>query len=166
MDISGKVALVTGAARRVGRAVAIELARSGCDVAIHCHKSIQDADGLRTAIQTLGRRAAVLKGDLADPAIPDRLVADTVSILGRLDILVNNASIFDKIPLEEAEADRWERMLRINTVAPALLIRAAAPIMRSAGAGTPPEAASSSCCPSTRSTPSPTAAAGTTTPRR
>ena len=135
MDAVGKTVLVTGSARRVGRAIALELARAGCDVAVHCRRSIDEAEQVAGEIRTMGRRAAVVTGDLADPQIPGQLVARVVESLGRLDILVNNASVFERTPLDDADAERWERVLRINTIAPALLSRSAAPIMRAAGAG-------------------------------
>jgi pteridine reductase len=135
MDVTGKVALVTGAARRVGRAIALELGRAGCDLAIHYRTSEADAEQLAGEVEQLGRRVALIDGDLADAAVPQRLVDRAASALGRLDILVNNASEFAKAPLAEADAAVWERMLRVNVVAPGLLARAAAPLMRSAGAG-------------------------------
>ena len=135
METVEKVALVTGAARRVGRAIALELARAGCDMAVHCRRSAKDASQLVDIIRGMGRRAAVVAGDLANPETPNRIVAEAVRNLGRLDVLVNNASIFEKTPLEQADAAAWERILRINTIAPALLAQAAAPFMRQAGAG-------------------------------
>jgi len=135
METVEKVALVTGAARRVGRAIALELARAGCDVAVHCRQSAKDAAHLVDEIRDMGRRAVVVAGDLANPETPNRIVAEAVRDLGRLDVLVNNASIFEKTPLEQADAAAWERILRINTIAPALLAQAAAPFMRQAGAG-------------------------------
>ena len=135
METVGKVALVTGAARRVGRAIALELARAGCDVAVHCRLSDKDAAQLVDEIRDMGRRAVVVAGDLADPESPNRAVAQVVRDLDRLDVLVNNASVFEMRPLEQADAAAWERILRINTIAPALLAQAAAPFMRQAGAG-------------------------------
>lgn len=135
MELKGKAALVTGAAHRVGRAIALELARAGCDVAVHCHTSVAAAEQTANAIRDLGRRVAVIPSDLADPAVSERIVAQAAKELGGLHILVNNASIFEKTPLEQADAQTWERLLRINTIAPALLARAAAPLMRAGGGG-------------------------------
>jgi len=119
----------------VGRAIASELARSGCDVAIHCRRSRTEADELARQIESRGRRACVVQADLTEPTAGGFVVDRVVRELGRLDILVNNAAVFEKTPLAEAEAAVWERILRVNLLAPALLIRAAVPIMRSAGAG-------------------------------
>jgi pteridine reductase len=135
METTGKVALVTGAARRVGRAIALELARAGCDLAVHCRQSTGEARTLADQIRAAGRRATVVVADLAQPDGPEQIVARTIRELGRLDILVNNAAIFEKTPLEQADADTWGRILRINTIAPALLARTAAPFMRLTGAG-------------------------------
>lgn len=135
MDVVGKVALVTGSARRVGRAIALTLAQAGCNLAVHYQTSEADAGRLVGEIEQLGRRATAVSGDLEEAATAQRVVNETVRSLGRLDILVNNAAVFARTPLEEADVTIWERMLRINLVAPALLARAAAPHMRSAGAG-------------------------------
>ena len=135
MSAVKRTALVTGAARRVGRAIALELARAGCDVAVHCWRSMKEAEQVADEIRALGRRAIVVSADLLDMDAPARIVDEVVRGLGRLDVLVNNASVFEKTPLDEADASTWDRVLRINVVAPALLSRAAAPVMRSAGAG-------------------------------
>lgn len=135
MNPQAKVALVTGGARRVGRAIATELARAGCDVAIHCRQSLAQADQLVREIASSGRRAGAFRADLADPTACRGMVDNVVREMGRLDILVNNAAVFEKTPLADADAAAWERILRINLLAPALLARAVAPIMRSAGAG-------------------------------
>ncbi|HOW69275.1 MAG TPA: SDR family oxidoreductase [Phycisphaerae bacterium] len=135
MDVTGKVALVSGAARRVGRAIALELARTGCDLAIHYRTSNEEARNLAAEIQRLGRRTALVSGDLAKTATPQHVIDQTVDRLGRLDILVNNASVFSKTPLAQADAAAWNTMLRVNVIAPALLARAAAPLMQSAGGG-------------------------------
>lgn len=123
------VALVTGAARRVGRAIALELARAGCDIAVH-HRSNED-DALRTAedIRALGRRAALLKVDLEDPAAAAKLPERCAAELGRLDILVNNAASFDEMSLQAFDLARWNRTLAVNLTAPAILAHHAAPLM-------------------------------------
>ena len=74
MELNGKVALVTGAARRVGRAIVLELARGGCDVALHFHRSEADARATGAAIQGLGRRVHLVTGDLGDLSQPDQII--------------------------------------------------------------------------------------------
>ncbi len=135
MDVSGKVALVTGAGRRVGRAIAIELAEAGCDVAVHYHTSEAAAREVVAEIERRGRRAVLVQGDLADATAPAAIVAQTKDALGRLDILINSASTFEQRPLADSDAAFWERTLRVNVIGPALLSRAAAPLMQAAGAG-------------------------------
>jgi pteridine reductase len=135
MDCHGKVALVTGSARRVGRVIALELARAGCDLALHHNTSVAEAQQVAQDFEKLGRRALLVRGDLADPDTPERLVAEVAAGLGRLDILVNNASTFDKRPLADSDPAFWSRTLQVNALAPALLARAAAPHMHRAGAG-------------------------------
>ena len=135
MDLSGKTALVTGAARRVGRAIALELASAGCDVVVHYNTAETEARSVVEQIQQMGRRAIGVAGDLADRSVPQRVVDEAVAEMGRLDVLVNNASVFDSAALDEWTDEHWERTLRINTVAPAMLARAAAAIMRRNGGG-------------------------------
>lgn len=135
MNPSGKVVLVTGAARRVGRAIALALSESGCDLAVHFNSSEHEAREVGRLVRRKGRRAALVRGDLADPATPERLVREVVESLGRLDVLVNSASSFDRTPFEQVDAAAWERTFAVNTIAPALLARAAAPAMRSGGGG-------------------------------
>jgi len=135
MDLNDRVALVTGAGKRVGRAIALELAGAGCHVAVHYHRSRDEAEEVADAVRAMGRKATLVCGDLADASVPERLVVETVKQLGGLAVLVNNAAIYERIPLREAEAGTWERYWRINTLAPALLARAAGPIMQQWGQG-------------------------------
>jgi pteridine reductase len=121
MQLSGTVALVTGGAKRVGRAIALELARGGCDVAVHYRRSQADAEAVVALANGSGRRAITVDGDLTDPAAWPRIVQRTVDGLGRLDILVNNASMF--LPdgadsLEQFDSVVWDEMLRTNLTAP------------------------------------------------
>ncbi len=135
MVAADRIALVTGAARRVGRAIALELAGAGCDVAVHFQDSAAEAADLARRIETLGRRACLVRGDLADRDVPARLVAETVDHLGRLDVLVNNAAIFLPMPLEDFSPEAWDQMLQINLTAPAALCHHAQPHLPKSGAG-------------------------------
>ena len=134
MEITGKIALVTGAARRVGRTTALALAHRGADVVIHYGRSAGDANALADEIKALGRRAIALAADLADPSQIEALFAAVSSQWGRLDILVNNASIFTRTPLDALTAEQWDRLLAVNARAPALCIRHALPLMTNGGA--------------------------------
>ena len=135
MGAAGKAALVTGAAKRVGRAIALELADAGCDVAVHCLGSRVEAAELCDRIGALGRRTCLLQGDLADADTPGRLVAEAVEGLGRLDVLVNNAAVFNRMSLEQFDPDAWQRVLQVNLTAVAALCHHARPHLASTGAG-------------------------------
>ncbi len=119
-----RTALITGAARRVGRAIAEDLAKNGWAVAIHHRSSSGDAQALAEAIRASGGRAAVVGGDLADSAAPARIVADAVAALGPLSLLVNNASVFEKDTIGALDADVWRRQLAVNLQAPVFLAEA------------------------------------------
>ena len=136
MELTGKVALVTGAAKRVGRAIALELASAGCDIVVHYRSSQAEAQSLVEDIQQLSNgRATAVGGDLADRGVPQRIVDEAVAAMGRLDILINNGSVFDSAKMDEWTNEHWERTFRVNAIAPALLAQAAAPIMRRNGGG-------------------------------
>lgn len=133
MEITDRVALVTGAGRRLGRELAIGLARAGADVIVHYHTSAAEAQRTVADIETLGRRAIALQGDVAVPDDVLRLIATAERELRRLDILVNSASLFERRPVLEITADEWDRVLAVNLRAPFLLSQAAAPLLRKRG---------------------------------
>jgi NAD(P)-dependent dehydrogenase (short-subunit alcohol dehydrogenase family) len=129
MNADGRVALITGG-RRIGAVVATELARSGADVALVYQRSKAEAEETARAVGTLGRRAVVLQADLRDPAACQRIVDSTVDRLGRLDVLVNMASIYTSVPFDELTVDIWDTQLNVDLRAAWLCARAAAPHMR------------------------------------
>ncbi len=133
--LTGRVALITGAARRLGRAIALELADAGCDIAIHFNKSAKQANELANLIQDKGHQSTLTQADLADPESWPAIIRKTVGDLGRLDILINNASIFAPEQLSEFNPDSWDRYFRINTTAPAALAHHAAPHLAVTGQG-------------------------------
>jgi NAD(P)-dependent dehydrogenase (short-subunit alcohol dehydrogenase family) len=126
-ELQDRIALVTGGAHRVGRALALALARAGCDVAVHYHTSGDDADRTVRDIEALGRRAFPLQADLGDPAAITPLIEESVLGLGALDILVNSASLFERAAVADIDAAAWDRVQALNVRAPFLLSRAAAP---------------------------------------
>jgi pteridine reductase len=132
MELQGRAALVTGAAHRVGRALALALAREGADVAIHYHSSADDARATARDAERLGVRAVLLAADLSDAAAAEALPARAAAELGRLDILVNSASLFESAPLLDVSAGDWDRVMAVNLRAPFLLTRAAAPFLEEA----------------------------------
>ncbi len=133
MNLAGRVALVTGGARRVGRAIALRLARAGCRIGLHYGRS--EADARRTAAEcaALGVDVAVFSADLADADAASALPPRVRAHFGELDILINNASTFEPMRLEDFELARWETTLRVNLTAPLLLTLAAREALQQAG---------------------------------
>jgi len=115
------VVLVTGAARRIGREIALHLASHGWDIALHCRHSLAEAQASAAEIQALGRRAEVFAADLADAADCEALVPAVLLRCGRLDAIVNNASLFEYDDVSTFTVGMMERHWRANT-APALLL--------------------------------------------
>jgi NAD(P)-dependent dehydrogenase (short-subunit alcohol dehydrogenase family) len=126
----GKAALVTGAAKRIGRAIALALAEQGASVAITYRGSKEEASATVRDLQALGVEAGALFCDLKDPASIQAVVDTAATRLGRLDLLVNNAGIFASLPLEEISVDEWDAMFAANTRAPFLVAKAALPHLR------------------------------------
>jgi pteridine reductase len=125
-DLAACVALVTGSAKRVGRAIALELARAGCHVVVHYRESKTEAEDTCAAVRSAGRQALCLMGDLDDAMVWERLIAEAAGWMGRLDVLVNNASLFrtaspDRVDSPTFDPDLWASMLRVNLTAPVAL---------------------------------------------
>ena len=120
-DLEGKIALVTGASVRLGRALALELARNGCDLILHHRTSRRQAKELQTELQTLGRRAAILSADLSQSGQALRLAREAEKVFGRVDILVNNAAVFHPTPIEKLTADELDFFLSVNLRSPFIL---------------------------------------------
>jgi NAD(P)-dependent dehydrogenase (short-subunit alcohol dehydrogenase family) len=122
--LEGRNALVTGAARRIGRAISLALAREGANVAVHYQSSAREAEELVAEIEGLGVLAVALEADLSDSGELEELVGRAGEALGRLEILVNNASIFPSDTLATVELESIEKNLEINAWAPLVLTRA------------------------------------------
>lgn len=133
MELTDRVVLVTGAARRVGRAIALRLASAGCRVAVHAHTSGADAERTAADCRVAGGAAEVFLADLADAAAAAGLVEAVAARFGRLDVLVNNASVFPPMTFEQFTVTDWERTLRVNLTAPMVLAHAAGAALRTAG---------------------------------
>jgi NAD(P)-dependent dehydrogenase (short-subunit alcohol dehydrogenase family) len=123
--LEGKTALVTGAAKRIGRSLALALAEQGADVAITYRSSKADALATVDAIRRHRVRAAAVYCDLGDPACVRGTVEATIRELGRIDVLVNNAGLFETLPLESITLEQWDAMLNTNTRGPFLMAQAA-----------------------------------------
>ena len=118
------VALVTGGARRIGRAICLKLAQAGFDVAIHHHASGDDARTLADEIAGLGRRACLLQADLTDEAKVRALVPAAADALGPVSVLVNNASVFEDDRVGGLTRDSWDLHIETNLRAPIVLAEA------------------------------------------
>lgn len=134
-DLEGRVALVTGSAQNIGRAIAIEMARAGADVVVHARTRRAEADEVVREIAGLGRRAVLVTGDISDPAQVAALVDEAVATLGPIDILVNNASIRPKQPILTVTPADWDRVIRTSLSAPFYLASCVLPGMMGRGWG-------------------------------
>ena len=129
MNLDGRVALITGG-RRIGAVVATELARGGADVALVYNRSKSEAEETARTIEAVGQRAIILPADLSDPTACQQIVDGTVDRFGRLDVLVNVASVYRSVPFDDITVDIWETQLNVDLRAAWLCARAAAPHMR------------------------------------
>jgi NAD(P)-dependent dehydrogenase (short-subunit alcohol dehydrogenase family) len=128
--LQGRVALVTGAAKRIGRAVALRLAEEGADVVIHYRGSKEEAAEAVAEIEKLGRRAVAIQADLGEVSEIKRLIAETGKQFGRLDILVNSAANFLPASIVSTTEVIWDASLGTNLKAPFFCAQAAAPLLR------------------------------------
>ena len=122
-ELPGKTALVTGAAKRLGKAVAIELARAGCSVIVHYNRSRDDAEDTAASIRKLGVDAWIVQADFSDPDSIEHLFDAGKSIADRMDFLVNSASVFPSDSLWELTESSLFENVRINALAPFILSR-------------------------------------------
>jgi pteridine reductase len=127
MRLEGRAALVTGAGRRLGRAIAVALGARGMHVGVHYGSSAAGAQETATEIEHAGGRAVCLRADLTEPDAPAALVDAAVGALGRLDVLVNSAAVMVRTPVGEVTPAEWDSMFAINLRAPFFASQAAAP---------------------------------------
>jgi NAD(P)-dependent dehydrogenase (short-subunit alcohol dehydrogenase family) len=129
MEITGRGVVITGG-KRIGADVAVALASRGADVALVFNRSRAEADAAAAAIGALGQRAFILQADLADPVSYPRVIDAAASSLGRLDVLVNMASVYESKPLDDLTVEDWNRTLEVDLRATHLCTHAAIPHMR------------------------------------
>lgn len=130
-SLAGKTVLITGAARRLGAAMARGFHAAGANVALHFHRSAADAKRLCEELNaTRSNSAIAIEGDLLDLQRLPGIVADAVAALGRLDVLINNASTFYPTPVDSVTAAQWDDLMGTNLRAPLFLAQAAAPHLR------------------------------------
>jgi pteridine reductase len=132
MELRGRVALVTGAGRRLGRALAQALGQRGMSLAIHHHASSQDASELRDSIIAAGGRAACFAANLADPSAASELPRRVVAEFGRLDVLVNSAAVMHRRSFEDTTPAQWDEVLDLNLRSVFFCTQGAASALRAA----------------------------------
>ena len=130
--LNGKAALVTGGGHRIGRGIAQALAAAGADVAITWLTSHSEAAATARDIESYGCRALAVPCDVRSEPSVRTAVAQTVARFGRLDLLVNNAAVFDSSPLDSLTLDQWDRVFETNARGPFLVAREALPHLRAA----------------------------------
>lgn len=128
--LTGKTVLVTGAAKRIGRSIALSLAERGADVAITYLASQAEAEQTMRALAAYDVDALAIRCDLRNPEDIEQTVSTVINDFGRIDLLVNNAGIFASEALEEISVDQWDAMFTTNTRAPFLMAKAAYPHLR------------------------------------
>ncbi len=131
--LSGKTALVTGAARRIGRTIALTLAGAGANVVITYRESVDEAEATLRELAAFDIEAMAVRCDLSQPESIAATVAEVIAGLGRLDLLVNNAGTFESAPLEAITAEQWDAMFAANTRGPFLMSQAAHPYLKASG---------------------------------
>jgi NAD(P)-dependent dehydrogenase (short-subunit alcohol dehydrogenase family) len=137
MSLTGKVALVTGAQQGIGRATALALARAGADVGVNYLDDPDGASAVAREITAMGRRATLVQGDVSMPAHVEAITGTVARELGALDVLVNNAGVFPRVPFLEMKEGDWDYVIDINLKGSFLCAQAAARLMvaqRRAGA--------------------------------
>ena len=134
-SLTGHVALITGAAKRIGRSIALRLAVDGADIVVNYASSKPEADALVAEIKSAGRRAIAVKADVSHRLDVQKLFSATENEFGRLDILVNNAGTFFPAKFEELTEEQWDYILNVNLKSQFLCAQSAAPIMKRQGRG-------------------------------
>src|SRR5580765_277817 len=128
-ELDGRVAIVTGAGRNIGRAIALDLADGGAGVAVVVRSNIKSAEGVVREIETRGGRALAVLADISKKDDIARMMKETLARFHRLDILVNNASIRPEAPVEEITLESWREVMHVSLEGPFLCVQAALPAL-------------------------------------
>lgn len=131
--LTGKVAVVTGASKGIGAAIAQELAKDGAAVIVNYSSSAQGAESVVAKIKAAGGKAKAVKADVSKPAEARKLIDDAVSEFGRLDVLVNNAGVYEWLPLAQITEEHFDRMFNLNVRGLLFTTQAAAAAMGDQG---------------------------------
>ena len=135
MNLKNRVALITGAGRRIGRAIALDLAAHGTSIAVHYRASQSEAEAVVAEIASKQGRAQTFRADLEHVTELEQMVAKVIESLGRIDILVNSASVFEPTPFENVTEKDWDASLDTNLKAAFFLSKFAGAAMRKQGTG-------------------------------
>ncbi len=135
MRLDGKVALVTGSGRNIGRATVLELARRGASVVVNARTNRDEAESVAKEAESLGVQAMALLADVGNQSQVERMVEKAITAFGRIDILINNAGLRRARPFSEMSADEWRDVLAVNLDGPFFSCKAAVPSMISNGGG-------------------------------
>jgi 3-oxoacyl-[acyl-carrier protein] reductase len=128
-ELEGCAAIVTGAGRNIGRAIALDLAAGGASVAVVVRSDVKAAQSVVREIEARGSKGLALRADISDPADIANMIAETLARFGRLDILVNNASIRPEAPVEEITLEAWREVMHVSLEGPFLCVQAALPAL-------------------------------------
>ena len=129
MSLEGKVALVTGSGRNIGRATVLELARRGADVVVNARTNLAEAESVAREAQEFGARAIALVADVANQEQVNKLVSEAATQLGPIDILINNAGLRRATPITDLSVDEWREVVGVNMDGPFYLCKAVVPNM-------------------------------------
>jgi NAD(P)-dependent dehydrogenase (short-subunit alcohol dehydrogenase family) len=135
MDINGKVALVTGGAKRVGKAIVLALAARGCKLVVHYHTSQSEAEATVQELLDAGHEAIAVQADITQDADLDRMIEAARARFGGIDILVNNAAVFFRTPVETLTLEEWQHTIDVNLTGTFFCAQKIGPQMQEAGWG-------------------------------
>ncbi|KAF9387610.1 hypothetical protein CPB97_002326 [Podila verticillata] len=133
LDLAGKVAFVTGSAKNMGKAFAIALARRGADIVIHHRKDVAEAEKTAQEIQSLGRKALIVQGELTSVPVIESIFAKILSTFGHIDIVINNAGVVLKKSMAETSEAEYDQCFHINAKVPFFIMRECAKHMADYG---------------------------------
>lgn len=133
--LKDRIALITGGSRGFGAATAEVLAREGADLVLGCRAATDQAEEVAERVRSMGRKAVVVSGDLADPAAIDALAGAALEAFGRIDVLVNNAGVLDDGRFEDQDRGDWQNMINVNILGTLTLTRRLLPQMLDRGNG-------------------------------
>ena len=134
MDLGSRVVLLTGA-KRIGAEIAAAVAAAGADVAIAYRSSADEANDVAVRVRQSGRHALVVRADVSDPQSCSTMVSQVEATFGRLDVLVNMASLYEQVPFDELDAAKWTRQIGVDLNGTFFSSLAAVPLMRRTGGG-------------------------------